>query len=41
MLHGFYDFFAGFANFFKYFSIIVIFLAIAECRIKYLSLKQQ
>ena len=40
ILHGFYDFFAGFANFFKDFSFIVILLAIVECRIKYLSLKE-
>lgn len=40
ILHGFYDFFAGFSNFFKYFSFIVILLAIVECRIKYLSLKE-
>ena len=38
VLHGLYDFFAGFNSNFKYFSIAVLLLAIIECRIKYLDL---
>jgi len=34
-LHGLYDFFAGFANAFKYFSLAVIFFSAIECRVKY------
>jgi len=34
-LHGIYDFFAGFANGFKYFSVAVILFALIECRVKY------
>ena len=34
-LHGVYDFFAGFANSFKYFSLAVIFFAAIECRVRY------
>lgn len=37
-LHGLYDFFAGFNNNLRYFSIVVVLMAIAECRIKYKSL---
>lgn len=39
LLHGIYDFFAGFQNGFHWFSIVVVLLAIAECRIKYVSLQ--
>lgn len=35
LLHGFYDFFAGFKNNLNLFSILVVLLAILECRIKY------
>ncbi len=40
LLHGFYDFFAGLPGALRYFSIVVVLLAIAECRIKYVSLKK-
>ena len=40
ILHGIYDFFAGFNSGLKYFSIVVVLLSIAECRIKYLDLKK-
>lgn len=39
LLHGLYDFFAGFTNYLHWFSIVVLLLAIAECRIKYVSLQ--
>lgn len=39
LLHGIYDFFAGFAGNLKWFSAVVVLLAIAECRIKYSSLQ--
>lgn len=39
VLHGFYDFFAGFQNNLKYFSIVVVILAIVECRNKYVSVQ--
>ena len=39
LLHGLYDFFAGFQTNLHWFSIIVVLLAIAECRIKYTSLQ--
>ena len=39
ILHGIYDFFAGFQNDLKYFSIAVIILAFIECRNKYVSLQ--
>lgn len=39
LLHGIYDFFAGFSNGLRWFSIIVVLMSIAECRIKYSSLK--
>ena len=35
LLHGVYDFFAGFANGFKFFSIAVILFSLIECRVKY------
>lgn len=38
LLHGIYDFFAGFQNSLRFFSFLVILLSIAECRIKYTSL---
>ena len=39
LLHGIYDFFAGFAGNLRWFSIAVVLMSIAECRIKYTSLK--
>lgn len=39
MLHGIYDFFAGFSGNLKWFSVAVVVLALAECRIKYVSLQ--
>lgn len=38
LLHGIYDFFAGFQNNLKYFSYFVVLLALIECRVKYTSL---
>lgn len=40
ILHGVYDFFAGFSGGIKWFSAVVVLLAIAECRIKYVSLQK-
>ena len=40
LLHGIYDFFAGFSSSLRWFSIAVVLMAIAECRIKYISLKK-
>ena len=37
LLHGFYDFFAGFSGNMRWFSIAVVLMTIAECRIKYTS----
>jgi len=39
LLHGFYDFFAGFSNGLRWFSIAVVLMVIAECRIKYRTLQ--
>lgn len=41
VLHGIYDFFAGFSSTsnLRWFSIAVVLMAIAECRIKYTSMK--
>ena len=39
LLHGIYDFFAGFQNNLRYFAIAVIILAFIECQNKYLSLQ--
>lgn len=39
LIHGFYDFFAGFTSPLRWFSAAVILLAVAECRIKYVSLQ--
>ena len=41
ILHGIYDFFAGFSTTsnLRWFSIAVVLMAIAECRIKYTSLQ--
>ena len=39
LLHGFYDFFAGFSGNMRWFSIAVVLMTIAECRIKYTSLE--
>ena len=41
LLHGIYDFFAGFQNNLKYFSFLVVLLAIIECRVKYTSLTKK
>ena len=41
LLHGIYDFFAGFQNNLKYFSYLVVLLAIIECRVKYTSLTKK
>ena len=38
LLHGIYDFFAGFANDLRWFSVAVVLMAIIECRIKYSAL---
>ena len=38
LLHGIYDFFAGFANDLRWFSVAVVLMAIIECRIKYFAL---
>ena len=35
LLHGIYDFFAGFQNGLRWFAIAAILLAIVECRLKY------
>ncbi len=39
LLHGIYDFFAGFSGGLRWFSVAVVLMAIAECRIKYNSMK--
>ena len=39
LLHGVYDFFAGFSGGLRWFSVAVVLMAIAECRIKYTSLQ--
>lgn len=39
LLHGIYDFFAGFQNGLRWFSIVVLLLSLVECRIKYTSLQ--
>jgi len=39
LLHGIYDFFAGFSGGLRWFSVAVVLMAIAECRIKYNSLQ--
>lgn len=39
VIHGVYDFFAGFSNSLRWFAAVVVLLAIAECRIKYVSLQ--
>ena len=39
LLHGIYDFFAGFSNGLRWFALAVVFMSIAECRIKYTSLQ--
>ncbi|MBP5519736.1 MAG: PrsW family intramembrane metalloprotease [Treponema sp.] len=41
ILHGIYDFFAGFSNNLRWFSIAVVFMALIECRIKYTTLTNQ
>ncbi len=35
LIHGFYDFFAGFNNNLRWFSVAVLLFAMAQCRIKY------
>ena len=39
LLHGVYDFFAGFAGNIRWFSVAVVLMALVECRIKYTSLQ--
>lgn len=39
LLHGVYDFFAGFSSGLRWFSIAVVLMAMAECRIKYIALQ--
>lgn len=39
LLHGIYDFFAGFSGDLRWFSVAVVLMSIAECRIKYKSLQ--
>ncbi len=39
ILHGVYDFFAGFSGSLRWFSVAVVLMSILECRIKYTSLK--
>jgi hypothetical protein len=41
LLHGIYDFFAGFSTSsnLRWFSIAVVLMSIIECRVKYTSLK--
>lgn len=41
LLHGIYDFFAGFSGGLRWFSVAVVLMAIAECRIKYNSMKTE
>ena len=43
LLHGIYDFFAGFSTSsnLRWFSIAVVLMAIIECRVKYTSLKSE
>ncbi len=40
LIHGIYDFFAGFQNSFKYFSFAVVLFSIIECRLKYKNLQE-
>lgn len=40
MLHGLFDFFVGFQNNLRFFAAAVILLAIAECRIKFVTVKE-
>ena len=39
LLHGIYDFFAGFSGNLRWFSVAVVLMASIECRIKYTTLK--
>ena len=41
LLHGFYDFFAGFSGGLRWFSVAVVLMAMIECRIKYTALKTE
>ena len=41
LLHGIYDFFAGFQNNLKYFSYLVVLLTLIECRVKYTALTKK
>lgn len=41
ILHGVYDFFAGFNSNIRYFSLLVVLMAIIECRVKYMDIKQE
>ena len=40
LIHGIYDFFAGFQNSFKYFAFAVVLFSIIECRLKYKNLQE-
>lgn len=40
IIHGLYDFFAGFQNALRWFAIAAILLSLAECRLKYSSLTE-
>lgn len=40
LIHGIYDFFAGFSNNLKWFSAFVVIYSIIECQIKYCSLQK-
>jgi len=39
VIHGVYDFFAGFSGSLRWFSVAVVLMSIAQCRIKYTALK--
>lgn len=41
IIHGFYDFFAGFQNQLRWFALAAILLAIVECRLKYAALTEE
>lgn len=40
LIHGIFDFFAGFQNSFKYFAFAVVLFSIIECRLKYKNLQE-
>lgn len=41
LLHGIYDFFAGFQTNLRWFSIAVVILSLAECRLKFTTISQK